>query len=121
MVCSATGCCPYGGRRLTSAQRKDALLATRSLRRPVCRASSVTMSHLNSQIGWSHEGGLPVVEGIAIGLALIWASDPVPRRVAGTVQQERARLARAIARATRGVKELARLSPPAEAELFAPA
>jgi phosphoenolpyruvate-protein kinase (PTS system EI component) len=78
------------------------------------------MSHSNSQIGWSHEGGLPVVEGIAIGLALIWASDPVPRRVAGTVQQERARLARAIARATRGVKELARLLPPAEAELFAP-
>lgn len=61
-----------------------------------------------------------VVEGIAIGKAIVWASDPAPRSVAGTAEEEHARLARAIRRATRGVEELVRLLPRSEAELFEP-
>jgi multiphosphoryl transfer protein len=64
--------------------------------------------------------GSPVVEGIAIGRAIRWASDPAPGRMAPTVSGERARLERAVARATTGVLELIRLLPPAEAELFEP-
>ncbi len=66
------------------------------------------------------ESGQPVVEGIAIGRAIVWASDPPARQHAGTLEEERRRLSRAIARASRGVKELARRLPPAEAELFEP-
>jgi phosphoenolpyruvate-protein kinase (PTS system EI component) len=61
-----------------------------------------------------------VVEGIAIGRAIVWASDPLPRSLAGTVAEEHARLAWAIRRATRGVEELVRLLPRSEAELFEP-
>jgi len=61
-----------------------------------------------------------VVEGIAIGRAVVWASDPAPRASAGTVAEEHARLASAIRRATRGVEELVRLLPRSEAELFEP-
>jgi phosphocarrier protein FPr len=60
------------------------------------------------------------VEGIAIGLAIVWSSDPAPRDVTRTVAQERARLARAMLRATRGVEELVRVLGAAEAELFEP-
>lgn len=61
-----------------------------------------------------------MVEGIAIGRAIVWASDPVPKSVTRTVAQERTRLARAISRATHGVEELVRLLGAAEAELFEP-
>ena len=61
-----------------------------------------------------------VVEGIAIGQAIVWANDPAPRSTAGTVEEEHIRLARAIRRATRGVEELVRLLPRSEAELFEP-
>jgi phosphoenolpyruvate-protein kinase (PTS system EI component) len=64
--------------------------------------------------------GSPAVDGIAIGRAVVWADDPAPRRVAGTAQEEHGRLARAHRRATRGVEDLVRLLPPAEAELFLP-
>jgi multiphosphoryl transfer protein len=66
------------------------------------------------------EVGSPAVDGIAIGGAVVWASDPQPRSVAGTVKEERVRLASALRRATRGVEDLVRLLPPAEAELFVP-
>lgn len=61
-----------------------------------------------------------VVEGIAIGRAVVWESDPAPQSVIGTIAQERIRLERAIRRATRGIEELIRLLPRAEAELFEP-
>ena len=61
-----------------------------------------------------------MVEGIAIGKAIVWASDPITRNKVRTVAQERARLGRAIVRATRGVEELVRLLGPSEAELFEP-
>jgi phosphoenolpyruvate-protein kinase (PTS system EI component) len=61
-----------------------------------------------------------VVEGIAIGRASVWASDPRPRTTAGTIQEEHQRLARAIRRATHGVEELVRLLPRSEAALFEP-
>jgi multiphosphoryl transfer protein len=61
-----------------------------------------------------------VVEGIAIGRAIVWASDPTPRSFAGTVAEEHARLTWAIRRATHGVEELVRLLPRSEAELFEP-
>jgi phosphoenolpyruvate-protein kinase (PTS system EI component) len=64
--------------------------------------------------------GVSVVEGIAIGRAVVWASDPAPRHLAGTVPEERARLARAIARAVNGLEELMRFLPRGEAELFGP-
>ncbi|MDP8999322.1 MAG: aldolase/citrate lyase family protein [Myxococcota bacterium] len=64
--------------------------------------------------------GLSVVEGIAIGRAIVSASDPTPRRAVGTIHEEHARLARAIGRATSGVEELLRLLPRTEAELFEP-
>jgi phosphoenolpyruvate-protein kinase (PTS system EI component) len=66
------------------------------------------------------EAGSPAVDGIAIGRAVVWASDPEPRRVAGTAEEEHERLARALRRATRGVEDLVRLLPPTEAELFLP-
>ena len=61
-----------------------------------------------------------MVEGIAIGRAIVWASEPAPRSVTRTVAQERARLAPAMKRATHGVEELVRLLGAAEAELFGP-
>jgi phosphoenolpyruvate-protein kinase (PTS system EI component) len=66
------------------------------------------------------ETGSPAVDGIGIGRAVVWARDPEPRSVAGTVEQEHSRLARALLRATRGVEDLVRLLPPAEGELFLP-
>ena len=66
------------------------------------------------------EAGWPIVDGIAIGKAVVWATDPEPRRVPRTAEQERRRLARAILRATRGVESLIRRLAPAEAELFGP-
>jgi|CZKU01.1.fsa_nt_gi phosphoenolpyruvate-protein kinase (PTS system EI component) len=64
--------------------------------------------------------GSPAVDGIAIGRAAIWGSDPEPRREAGTAEEERCRLLRAHRWATRGVEELVRILPLAEAELFLP-
>jgi phosphoenolpyruvate-protein kinase (PTS system EI component) len=64
--------------------------------------------------------GVSVVEGIGIGHAVVWAGDPAPRDLVGTVEEERARLARAIARAVEGVRALVRVLPAAEAELFEP-
>jgi phosphoenolpyruvate-protein kinase (PTS system EI component) len=61
-----------------------------------------------------------VVEGIAVGLAVVWRGDPAPRSTAGSVEEEHARLASAVRRATRGVEELVRLLPRSEAELFEP-
>jgi phosphoenolpyruvate-protein kinase (PTS system EI component) len=66
------------------------------------------------------EAGSPAVDGIAIGRAVVWASDPEPRSVAGTAEEEHRRLARALLRATRGVEDLVRILPPVEAELFVP-
>jgi phosphoenolpyruvate-protein kinase (PTS system EI component) len=66
------------------------------------------------------EAAESVVEGIAIGSAILWKGDPPPHARVGTVEEERSRLMRAIARATSGVRELARRLPPAEAELFEP-
>jgi len=66
------------------------------------------------------EAGSPAVDGIAIGRAVIWASDPEPRHVAGTAEEEHGRLARALRLAARDVDDLVRLLPPAEAELFLP-
>jgi phosphoenolpyruvate-protein kinase (PTS system EI component) len=68
----------------------------------------------------SPQAGSPVVDGIAIGRAVIWARDPPPRSVAGTAEEEQGRLARALRRATHGVDELVRILPPPEAELFLP-
>jgi phosphoenolpyruvate-protein kinase (PTS system EI component) len=64
--------------------------------------------------------GRAAVEGIAVGLASVWASDPAPRSTAGTLIEERMRLDRAIRWATTGVRELVRLLPRGEAELFEP-
>jgi len=64
--------------------------------------------------------GTPVVDGIAIGRAVLWASDPEPRAVAGTREEEHARLARAVRLAARDVDDLIGRLPPAEAELFMP-
>ena len=66
------------------------------------------------------ESGSALVEGIAIGRAIVWLSSPAPRELIRTVVQERARLTRAILRATHGVEELVRLLGAAEAELFEP-
>jgi multiphosphoryl transfer protein len=66
------------------------------------------------------EIGQPAVEGLAIGVAVRWAGDPAPRARVGSAGEEHIRLARALARATRGVVDLTRLLPPAEAELFEP-
>ena len=66
------------------------------------------------------EAGSPVVDGIAIGRALVWPSDPEGPEVRGNALEERKRLARAIQLATRGVENLIRLLGPAEAELFVP-
>ena len=66
------------------------------------------------------EAGSPVVDGIAIGRAVVWASDPEPRKTAGTAEEEHRRLGRALLRATRDVDDLVRHLPPAEAELFVP-
>jgi phosphoenolpyruvate-protein kinase (PTS system EI component) len=66
------------------------------------------------------ERGSPVVEGIAIGRAIVWESEPASVNVTRTPAQERVRLARAVVRATRGVEELVRLLGAAEAELFEP-
>jgi phosphocarrier protein FPr len=82
---------------------------------------------LDPQVGDRNTLGLPqpeagstIVEGIAVGRAVVWAEDPKPYPVAGTVGQERRRLVRALARATSGVEELVRLLPRPEAELFEP-
>jgi phosphoenolpyruvate-protein kinase (PTS system EI component) len=64
--------------------------------------------------------GSPVVEGIAIGRAVLWAGDPEPRRAVATVRQERGRIERAIVRAKTGLEELVRLLSRGEAELFEP-
>jgi len=66
------------------------------------------------------EVGSPAVDGIAIGRAVIWASDPEPRRVAGTAEEEHRRLARSLRLAARDIDDLVRLLPPSEAELFLP-
>ena len=66
------------------------------------------------------EAGSPIVDGIAIGKAVVWATDPEPRRARGTAEQERRRVAHAIPHATRGVERLIRLLGRAEAELFVP-
>lgn len=66
------------------------------------------------------EIGRPAVEGVATGAAVVWSADPQPRARLGSIEEEHVRLARAISRATRGVRELARLLPPSEAELFEP-
>ncbi len=66
------------------------------------------------------EAGSPIVDGIAIGKAVVWATDPEARRAPGTAEQERRRVAHAIPHATRGVERLMRLLGPAEAELFLP-
>jgi phosphoenolpyruvate-protein kinase (PTS system EI component) len=66
------------------------------------------------------EVGSPIVDGIAIGKAVVWATDPERTRVSRSAGQERSLLARAILRATRGVEALIRLLAPAEAELFVP-
>jgi phosphocarrier protein FPr len=68
----------------------------------------------------SPEVGSPVVEGIAIGHAIVWASDPAPRHVAGTIAEEHTRIVRACDRATRDVATLVRMLPSSEAELFEP-
>jgi multiphosphoryl transfer protein len=68
----------------------------------------------------SAKTGLSAVEGVAIGHAVVWASDPASPREAGTVAEEHARLLRSIARAKSGIEELVRLLPRAEAELFEP-
>jgi hypothetical protein len=62
---------------------------------------------------------LAVVEGIAIGRAVVWASDPAPRPVT-SIAREHLRLDQAITRAASGVEEMVRLLPRAEAELFEP-
>ena len=66
------------------------------------------------------EGGSPVVEGIAIGRAVIWESHPEPWSTPGTTREETERVGRAVLRANRGIEELVRLLPPEEAELFEP-
>jgi phosphoenolpyruvate-protein kinase (PTS system EI component) len=64
--------------------------------------------------------GVTRVPGIAVGRAVLWGADPVARRNAGTWAEERARLARGIATAKRGIFDLMRLLPRTEAELFEP-
>ncbi len=66
------------------------------------------------------EHATAVVEGIAVGRAIVWRRDPAPRASAGTAAEEHARLSSAVRRATRGVEELVRLLPRSEAELFEP-
>jgi phosphoenolpyruvate-protein kinase (PTS system EI component) len=66
------------------------------------------------------EEGVAIVEGIAIGRAIVWAGDPASRPVVTSTTLEHLRLDRAVARATSGVEELVRLLPRAEAELFEP-
>jgi phosphoenolpyruvate-protein kinase (PTS system EI component) len=66
------------------------------------------------------EAGSPVVDGIAIGKAVVWPSDPEAPDVPGSAWEERKRLTRAIHHATHGVEDLIRLLGPAEAELFVP-
>jgi phosphoenolpyruvate-protein kinase (PTS system EI component) len=66
------------------------------------------------------EPGSPIVDGIAIGKALVWARDRGQRGAPGTAEEERGRLGRALLHATRGVEDLIRLLGPAEAELFGP-
>jgi phosphoenolpyruvate-protein kinase (PTS system EI component) len=66
------------------------------------------------------EAGSPVVDGIAIGRASVWASHPEARNAAGTADEERRRIDGALASAIRGVEDLVRLLPPSEAELFEP-
>jgi phosphoenolpyruvate-protein kinase (PTS system EI component) len=66
------------------------------------------------------EAGSPAVDGIAIGRAVIWGSDPERRQAVGTAEEEHCRLARALRLAARDIDDLVRLLPPAEAELFLP-
>jgi phosphocarrier protein FPr len=66
------------------------------------------------------EAGSPIVDGIAIGRAVVWAPERGPRSVPGTAEQERRRLTRAILHATRGVEDLIRVLGPGEGELFLP-
>jgi multiphosphoryl transfer protein len=64
--------------------------------------------------------GAPVVDGIAMGRAVVWARDPETRSAPGSSVEEHERLARVIQRTTRDVEDLVRFLPPAEAELFVP-
>lgn len=67
------------------------------------------------------ETGAAGVEGIAAGRAVVWAREPASSRaMAASVNEEHARIARAIARAARGIANLMLLLPKAEAELFEP-
>src|SRR5882672_363849 len=66
------------------------------------------------------EAGSPVVDGIAIGRALVWPRDPEAPDVPGSAWEERKRLIGAIQHATHGVEDLIRLLGPAEADLFVP-
>ncbi len=50
----------------------------------------------------------------------MWAGVPERHSVAGTAEEQHRRLARALQRATRGIEDLLRYLPPAEAELFVP-
>ena len=83
-------------------------------------AAQVKMPHPNTLESLRPEAGLAIVEGIAIGQAFVWASDPARPPVVRSTIQEHVRLERAIARATRGVEEIVRLLPRPEAELFEP-
>src|SRR5580704_4274308 len=65
------------------------------------------------------EVGLAVVEGIAIGRAVVWANDPAPPPVT-SIAREHLRLDHAITQAASGVEEMVRLLPRTEAELFEP-
>lgn len=64
--------------------------------------------------------GAPVVDGIVMGRAVVWARDPETRSAPGSTPEEHERLARVIQRTTRDVEDLVRFLPPAEAELFLP-
>ena len=66
------------------------------------------------------EVGSPIVDGIAIGRAIVWGPEPASRSVPGTAEEERRRLTRAILHATRGVEDLIRILGPGEGELFVP-
>jgi phosphoenolpyruvate-protein kinase (PTS system EI component) len=68
------------------------------------------------------ETGAAGVEGVAAGRAVLWEREPPswPAVRAASVGEERVRLARAIARAAKGIADLMLLLPKAEAELFEP-
>ena len=66
------------------------------------------------------EVGAAVVEGIAIGHAVVWTRPSVVARPASLPAAERARVEGALARAKAGVADLVRVLPPSEAQLFEP-